>query len=136
MADLLAAEEEAIRDAVDALPADVKVTYYEMANEELKDPDLYATLAYAFFSGLHHFYLGRWGRGLVDLGLNVVGIGLIIVGAMQDSLPPTVIGVLLVLGVAIVELKDLFQSQKIVRQYNLERQLELLKALRGRLKGP
>lgn len=133
MVDLLAAEEEAIRDAVDALPANLKVTYYEMANEEFKDPDLYATLAYAFFSGLHHFYLGRWGRGLIDVVLNLAGISLIVVGVVQDSTTPTVIGVLIVVGVAIVELKDLFQSQTIVRRYNVEQQLKLLKALRSNL---
>lgn len=132
MADLLAAEEEALREAVDALPTELKQVYYESANEMFKDPDLYATLAYAFFSGLHHFYLERWGRGLIDLGLNVLGVGLIIAGAMRDSLPPTVVGVVLVLGVAIVELKDLFQSQTIVRRFNLERQRGLLALLRAR----
>lgn len=132
MLDPLAAEEEALRATVETLPAEQRQQYFELANARFKDPDLYATLAYAFISGLHHFYLERWGRGLLDLGLNVVGISLVVVGAMQESLALAATGAVLVAGVAIVELKHLFQSQTIVRRYNLERQREILAGLRPR----
>lgn len=34
--------------------------------------------------GIHHFYLGNWLHGLIDLGMFVVGIGLIVVGAETE----------------------------------------------------
>lgn len=132
MRDALTDEEEALRAAVEALPAADRQAYYDLAHARFKDPDLYATLAYVFISGLHHFYLERWGRGLLDLGLNVVGIALVVVGAIQASLALAVTGAILVAGVAIVELRHLFESQAIVRRYNLERQREILEGLRRR----
>ena len=130
-ADLLAVEEERLQEAVDALPPDARRQYFDLANEAFKDPDLYATLAYVFISGLHHFYLGRWGRGLMDLGLNVLGIGLVVTGAVMGNFVIAAVGAVLVIGVAVVELKHLFQSQTIVRQYNLDRQREILASISG-----
>lgn len=125
-----------MQQRIEALPADTRRQYFDLANEAFKDPDLYATLAYVFISGLHHFYLGRWGRGLTDLGLNALGVGLIVAGAVQGSMVLAGVGTALVVGVAIVELKHLFQSQTIVRRYNLERQREILGSLTGAGQGP
>lgn len=133
MSALLEADEEAMRRQVEALHDADRERFYSLSAAAFKDPDLYATLAYLFVSGLHHFYLEKWGRGLIDLGLNVVGVAAIIAAAYTDNLPLALGGAAIVLAVAVVELKHLFNSQEIVRRHNLERQGEILAMITGRV---
>ncbi|MBA1149184.1 TM2 domain-containing protein [Ectothiorhodospiraceae bacterium WFHF3C12] len=105
------AEEERLREAAAALPDDKRRTFYREVKRELKDPDTYAVLNWFFLVGLHHFYLRRWGRGVLDLGLVLLGIVLLV---MQQL----VAGVALILLVAIVELWALVRSQVIVQDWN------------------
>jgi TM2 domain-containing membrane protein YozV len=132
MSALLEADEEALARRVEMLGDAERKRYFELATESFKDPDLYAALAYGFITGLHHFYLGKWERGLVDLGFNVVGISAIVIGAVADSLWFVLGGVTMVGIVAIAEVGHLFKSQEIVRRHNLEKQYEILAQLSGR----
>lgn len=105
------AEEERLRARANALPAERRKAFYGEAGRALKDPDTYAALNWFFLVGLHHFYLGRWGRGIADLGLFVLGLALMVAG---EILP----GVLLILAVAAWELWALFRAQIIVQDWN------------------
>ncbi|AWL11143.1 hypothetical protein HMF8227_00647 [Saliniradius amylolyticus] len=106
--DELEQEEEALRTQVADLPQAERKAYYHQLDEQLKDPDTYAVLNYFFVAGLHHFYLGKTGRGV--LNLVVMAIGLLLIES---------VGIALILLVIVIELPQLFRSQRIVREYNL-----------------
>lgn len=104
------AEQEALREAVAKLPDPERALFFRDFNAQLKDPDTYAVLNWLLLAGLHHFYLGRLLRGLVNLAVMLVGIGLLILG--YDS------GLVLIVLILLVELPALFRSQTIVMDYN------------------
>ncbi len=105
------AHEEEIRERVRALSGAGRRAYYELVGPRLKDPDTYAVLNYLFIAGLHHFYLGRWLRGIVNLAVFAGGAWLIASGEWQN-------GLALVAIITVVELYALFRAQLIVRAYN------------------
>jgi len=105
------AEEEALRQRASALPDASRKAFYEAAREALKDPDTYAALNWFFIVGLHHFYLGRWWRGALDLLLFAAGITLLFAGQPW-------LGAALILAVSVVELGALFRAQIIVQDWN------------------
>lgn len=121
--DYVDAEEDRLKAAANALPADERRAFYRDASRTLKDPDTYAALNWFFLTGLHHFYLGRWGKGLLDLGIFILGIALIIAG---DFLA----GILLILLVTAIEFWALFRSQIIVQDWNNRIYRQLLKRYR------
>ena len=116
------AREEEIRLVVRELPDGTRKKYYEQAEKRLKDPDTYAVLNYLFIAGLHHFYLGRWFRGLVNLTVFGVGVYLLFLEQWQNGL--IVIGIITAL-----ELYALFRSQIIVKHYNNGIAQEILDSL-------
>jgi TM2 domain-containing membrane protein YozV len=85
--------------------------FYQAVRHELRDPDTYAVLNWFFVAGLHHFYLRRWARGALDLGVFVLGLVLIFTGAIW-------IGMALIAAVAVLELWALFRAQIIVQDWN------------------
>jgi TM2 domain-containing membrane protein YozV len=103
-------EENRLRDAVSGLPDDARKLYYERLWGRTKDPDTYATLNWFLVAGLHHFYLGKTVRGMINLAVFAVGVVLIFI------LPP--IGIAIITVIFIVELWALFRSQIIVRDHN------------------
>jgi TM2 domain-containing membrane protein YozV len=103
-------EENRLRDAVSALPNDIRKRYYERLKGCTKDPDTYATLNWFLVAGLHHFYLGRTARGVVNLAVFGVGALLFFI------LPP--IGIAIITAIFMIELWALFRAQIIVRDYN------------------
>lgn len=105
------AGEEELRLAVRQLPDGTRKKYFEQAERRLKDPDTYAVLNYLFIAGLHHFYLGRWLRGLINIAVFGVGVYLLFLEQWQNGF--IVIGIITAL-----ELYALFRSQIIVKHYN------------------
>jgi TM2 domain-containing membrane protein YozV len=104
-------EEERIRKLVRGLPDDKRLLFFQQVEKNLKDPDTYATLNYLFIAGLHHFYLGKWIRGSINLFIFLMGVALLFTGL-------AIIGVLLLIAITLVELKALFKSQIIIQDYN------------------
>lgn len=104
-------DEEHIRKLVRELPDEKRLLFFKRAERNLKDPDTYATLNYLFIAGLHHFYLGKWVRGSINLFIFLFGVVLLFTGL-------AVIGVLLLIIISLVELKALFRSQILIQEYN------------------
>jgi TM2 domain-containing membrane protein YozV len=104
-------KEESIRKLVRELPDDRRLKFFKESEKKLKDPDTYATLNYIFIAGLHHFYLGKWGRGLINIVVFWVGVRLLF-----TDYP--VIGVIIILAISIFELYELFKSQTVVQEHN------------------
>lgn len=105
-------QEEKIREEINQLPDDQRKQFYSILKNRVKDPDTYAVLNWFFVAGLHHFYLRRIFRGLINLSVFLTGIVLILTGFGNG------LGILLILGIFIIELYALFRSQSIVQNYN------------------
>ncbi|MDV6347945.1 TM2 domain-containing protein [Nitrosomonas sp. Is35] len=106
-------DEERIRQRVRALPDDKRLQFFTQAEQELKDPDTYAVLNYLFVAGLHHFYLGKSLRGTINLCIFITGTVMLFTGLAG-------FGLLLIIAITVVELRDLFNSQSVVQDYNNE----------------
>ncbi|MBS0298903.1 MAG: TM2 domain-containing protein [Proteobacteria bacterium] len=104
-------DEERIRKWVRELPDDKRLQFFKQAEQELKDPDTYAVLNYLFIAGLHHFYLGKWLRGMANLGIFAAGAVLLFTAFAGT-------GLLLMIAITAIELRDLFNSQSVVQDYN------------------
>lgn len=111
-------QEEQLRSEVNALTAEQRKLFYQQEKHLVKDPDTYAVLNWFFAAGLHHFYLGKFQRGAVNLTLMLIGI-----------LTIYSFGVFLIIVVLLIELPQLFKSQRIVHQYNNQVMADILKQL-------
>ena len=104
--------EENIRERTKNITGDQRVLFYKEVNKRIKDPDTYATLNYFFIVGLHHFYLGKWIRGCLDIFFFVIGIFFIFSPGLE------LFGILIVVMITLMEMYCLFRSQSIVTHYN------------------
>jgi len=104
-------QKEQIRNQVSQLSDEQRKLYYRLLDKRIKDPDTYATLNYIFIAGLHHFYIGKWQLGLLNIVAFASGIALVIAGVTEA-------GIAIIAGIAIFELYELFRSQVIVQHYN------------------
>jgi TM2 domain-containing membrane protein YozV len=104
-------KEESIRKLVRELSDEKRLIFFTESEKKLKDPDTYATLNYIFIAGLHHFYLGQWLFGLINICVFWAGAVMIFTGYLY-------VGVFFIIAVSILELYGLFRSQVIVQDYN------------------
>ena len=124
------AEEKRIRELINCLPDEDRHALYAAIEKQLKDPDTYAALNFLFIAGLHHFYLGKWRRGLVNIAVFCLGSAMLIIDLFgiyvpmidQSSLVLALsswqLGLGLLVGISVLELYELFRSQGIVQNYN------------------
>ena len=117
----LTQQEEAIREEAARLSPTLRKQYHQLETELIKDPDTYAVLNYFFAAGLHHFYLGKTMRGMMNLLLMLVGLALL-----------PFYGWVLIVLVLLIELPQLFKSQAIVRQYNIDAMRQVLNEINER----
>ncbi len=115
-------EEEKIRLQVRELPEQKRLQFYTLLERNVKDPDSYAVLNYLFITGLHHFYLGKWLRGSINLMLFLLALYL-----MFNSM--VVPGLVLILITSLFELYALFNAEAIVQQHNNHLMKDLLKEI-------
>lgn len=105
------AQEEQIRQQVNNLPDAAREQFYLKFKQQVKDPDTYAVLNWCFFAGAHHFYLGAWLRGIINLLVAAVGIVLLFS-------PLWLAGIVMLVLLSAAEMWTLFHSQIIVQDYN------------------
>lgn len=106
-------DEERIRKLVRELPDDKRLIFFKQIEKDLKDPDTYATLNFLFIAGLHHFYLGKWVRGLINIIIFLIGVFFVFAGFVG-------MGIFILIAISAIELKALFKAQLIVQDYNNE----------------
>jgi len=114
-------EEQQLRSQIGELTIPQKRQYYALEVEQVKDPDTYATLNWIFLAGLHHFYLGKWLRGSLNLILMLLGF------IMLFSNTFSIVGITFIILTIIIELPQLFNSEKIIYAYNNQLMKTLLK---------
>jgi len=109
--DEVAAREEEIRARVRRLPDRQRREFYLRAEKSLRDPDTYAVLNYLFIAGLHHFYLGKWIRGMVNISVFAVGVTLLVAGYVRE-------GLAVIVFISVLELYALFRAPLIAQDHN------------------
>ncbi len=120
-------EEDDLRSQISALPDPERKRYYQQVKPLIRDPDTYAVLNYSIVAGLHHFYLGQWGRGILGLLVMTAGILLLFI----EPLKYVGIGMLVLL--VVIEVMELFRSQEIVLSYNNQMMKKTLEQIQGEL---
>ena len=116
-------KEELIRQEIHNLSTEDKKLFYNKIENKIKDPDTYAVLNWLLLAGLHHFYLLKWARGVINLTLFITSVLLL----FSEY---TYWGIGLLIAIFIFELKELFQSQIIVSDYNNEMMEKVLQKLK------
>ncbi|WP_095497089.1 TM2 domain-containing protein [Paraferrimonas haliotis] len=104
-------EKDELQRQLNQLTDETRARIYAKLKKQLKDPDTYAVLNYLFIAGMHHFYLGKINRGFINLCCFLLGAVWLVMGSVWGLLP--------LLIITLIELKALFQSQRIVANYNL-----------------
>jgi len=110
--ELVEYKNQRLKERVSNLSDEHRKQYYSQLAPVLKDHDTYAVLNYLLVAGLHHFYLGKILRGMINLTILASGIGLIF---FTDYI---FVGSLLIIFILIIELLALFRSQVIVMNHN------------------
>lgn len=115
-------KEKELEEKVRNLHKEQKKIYFKEQSKRLKDPDDYAVYNYFFFGGFHHLYLGSYLTFAFEFSLFLLAIVLLSQGCMW--------AILIFVGLAIYELPQLFMSQIIVRERNLEISKEIWDSLK------
>ncbi|GAB1623715.1 hypothetical protein AAOGI_37650 [Agarivorans albus] len=116
--------QEQLREQIALLPQEQRKHFYQLWQKQVKDPDSYAVLNYLLLAGLHHFYLGKWLRGAVNLLISIIAILLVALGA-------GLLGLGLLVAITIVELPALFRSELVVLDYNNQQMQQLLEQVKS-----
>tara|TARA_B100001250_G_scaffold189231_1_gene162537 strand:- start:104 stop:505 length:402 start_codon:yes stop_codon:yes gene_type:complete len=121
--DLVEYQSQNLKEKVRKLSEDERRHYFNLLEPVLKDHDTYAVLNYLLLPGLHHFYLGKFFRGSLNLIVLITGTSLIFFTKY------VFVGTLMILFILIVELLALFRSQVIVMNHNNHLSKEILKSI-------
>ncbi len=121
--DLVEYESQRLKERVRELNDDQRRHYFNLLEPALKDHDTYAVLNYLLLPGLHHFYLGKFFRGSLNLIILLTGTLLIFFTKY------VFVGTLIIFFILIVELLALFRSQVIVMNHNNHLSKEILESI-------
>lgn len=105
-------EENELREQIRALPEETRRRYLALESRALKSTRRYRWLNLLFFTGLNHFYLQRWLRGLFNLLAFVGSIALLLTDEMA------VYGGLLLFTLLIVEIPQMLNAGHLVHSCN------------------
>ena len=121
--DLVEYESQRLKERVRELNDDQRRHYFNLLEPALKDHHTYAVLNYLLLPGLHHFYLGKFFRGSLNLIILLTGTSLIFFTKY------VFVGTLIIFFILIVELLALFRSQVIVMNHNNHLSKEILESI-------
>ena len=121
--DLVEYQSQRLKERVRELNDDQRRHYFNLLEPALKDHDTYAVLNYLLLPGLHHFYLGKFFRGSLNLIILIIGTSLIFFTKY------VFVGTLIIFFILIVELLALFRSQVIVMNHNNHLSKEILESI-------
>ena len=121
--DLVEYQSQNLKEKVRKLSEEERRHYFNLLEPVLKDHDTYAVLNYLLLPGLHHFYLGKFFRGSLNLIVLITGTSLIFFTKY------VFVGTLMILFILIVELLALFRSQVIVMNHNNHLSKEILESI-------
>ena len=132
--ELVESQEEELRTSAKGLDETYRKLFFDSVSKKLKDPDTYAVLNWFFITGIHHYYLGKYLRGSVNLVVPVL-LGFIGSTSTIEPIFPAAIEEMASMAeeeylgffefwlvgtilMALIEVPNLFRSQVIVKDYN------------------
>ena len=121
--DLVEYQSQNLKEKVRELNEDQRRRYFNLFEPAIKDHDTYAVLNYLLLPGLHHFYLGKFFRGSLNLISLIAGASLIFFTKY------VFVGTLIIIFILIVELLALFRSEVIVMNHNNLLSEEILESI-------
>ena len=121
--DLVEYQSQHLKEKVRELNEDQRRRYFNLFEPAIKDHDTYAVLNYLLLPGLHHFYLGKFFRGSLNLISLIAGASLIFFTKY------VFVGTLIIIFILIVELLALFRSEVIVMNHNNLLSEEILESI-------
>ena len=127
--DRLQEQDESFRQKLRDLSDEERASFYRIYNKKLRDPDTYAVLNWLFLTGMHHAYLGRWVRALINISVMVGGIILLFSENAQ-------IGFWMIVAILAIEIPALFRSQIIVEDFNLRQGEKALEQMQSQAPQP
>ncbi|GFZ81809.1 hypothetical protein GCM10011403_26570 [Pseudohongiella nitratireducens] len=114
-------EEHELRDSIRALSATQRRRYDLLEARLLKRPSTYVRLNIAFPLGLHHFYLGRLLRGLMNLSLTLTALFLLL---YTDFIA---YGWMVMLATVLLDIPQLMNARLLVHSRNNQIMADCLK---------
>lgn len=105
-------EENELREQIRALPEETRRRYLALESRALKNSRRYQWLNLLFFTGVNHFYLQRWLRGLLNLSVCAAGIGLLLTEGLA------LYGALMLFTLLIAEIPQMLNARHLVHSCN------------------
>ncbi|MDO8909865.1 MAG: TM2 domain-containing protein [Pseudohongiella sp.] len=110
-------EEHQLREQIRQLSPAEMALYDQLEIPRLKQADIYLRLNLLFPFGVHHFYLHRWGRGALSLGLTLGAI-MSATGFNPWDVRNHLLALMLLLAMIIIEVPQLMNARHLVHSRN------------------
>lgn len=110
-------EEHLLREQIRQLSPAELARYDQCEIPRLKQPDVYLVLNLLFPFGVHHFYLQRWGRGVLNLLLTLASI-MSASGVNPWEVRNLLLALMLLLAMIIIDLPQLINARLLVHSRN------------------
>lgn len=110
-------EEHLLREQIRLLPSADRTIYDHLEIPRLKLAAVYIRLNLLFPLGAHHFYIERWGRGLLNLLLTLSAI-LSATGLNPWQTPNLLVALMLLIAMIIIEVPQLINARLLVQSRN------------------
>jgi hypothetical protein len=123
-------EEHQLRERIHALSAEERARYDALEIPRLRQASTYLLLNALFPFGIHHMYLGRWGRALLSLALTTAAILTAIGRAPWDSEPNPLLAFMLMLAMVLIEVPQMMNARLLVQSRNNRAMDQCLKQCR------
>ena len=125
-------EEHQLRERVHALTAEERDRYHQLEIPRLRQASTYVMLNTLFPLGIHHLYLGRWGRALLNITLTLAAVLTALVRAPWDTQPNYFLALMMILAMVIIEVPQLMNARLLVQSRNNRVMEQSLKQCRKR----
>jgi hypothetical protein len=110
-------EEHQLREQIRQLSPAEQAFYDQLEIPRLKQANIYIRLNLLFPFGVHHFYLHRWGRGVLNLMLTLGAI-MSATGFNPWHVRNLLLALMLLLAMVIIELPQLMNARLLVHSRN------------------
>ncbi|TFH74639.1 hypothetical protein E3V39_00240 [Gammaproteobacteria bacterium LSUCC0112] len=124
-------EEHQLREQIRRLSPAEKAIYDALEIPRLKLASTYVMLNWLFPLGVHHFYLRRWGRGLLDVFLSL-NAGLSLTHYSPWGGPSLLIAGMICVALLLIELPQMLNARLLVHSRNILMMAKCLQSARRR----
>jgi len=125
-------EEHQLRERINALTAEERARYDALEIPRLRQASTYQLLNILFPLGIHHMYLGRWGRAALSLLLTLSAIFSAFGFNPWSEGPDFLVAFMLLLAMVIIEVPQMMNARLLVQSRNNRVMTQCLEQCRTR----